>query len=57
MTSADLDYWGLNMHFYVFLQGDASCANSLEELQSFQLLTEQLVNAALQWSLTISLLL
>jgi len=57
MTSADLDYWGLNMHFYVFLQGDASCANSLEELQSFQLLKEQLVNAALQWSLTISLLL
>lgn len=57
MTSADLDYWGLSMQLYVYLQGDASCARSLTELRSFQLLQEQLVNAALQWSLTLSLLL
>lgn len=56
-TAGDLDYWGLYMQFYVYLQGDASCSRSLQELKSFQLLQEQLVEAGLELSLAFALLL
>jgi hypothetical protein len=45
------------MQFYVYLQGDASCFRSLQELNSFQLLQEQLMEAGLELSLAIALLL
>lgn len=57
MTAKELVYWGMYMQFYVYLQGDASCALTFEELSEFQTLHQEILEAAAFLTLAVELLL